>query len=299
MLKYFSIFKSFLDYKFHKSPFLAGFKITYKCNLTCKHCPFYKLKSRDLSFDEVKEIIDKLNKRGAKLIIFEGGEPTLWKDGEKDFNDVLNYAKKKFLSVNFTTNGLNGFNFNADAIWVSIDGLKFHHDLIRGEGVFEKVLKNLKKFKRERIFIKKRKLFANVCINSENLKIIPKLFIFLKNYIDGITIQFYYPYGENFKFWVKKKDRVKILNKIIELKKRGIPILDSVTCLNNLKYNTWKCHPELLINADPDGKITQGCYLKNRDKINCKYCGFAAHVELSQAFDLKLSSILTGLRIFL
>ncbi len=298
-LKYFSIFKSFLDYKIYNKPFLAGFKLTYKCNLKCHHCPFWKNKGDDLSFKNVKDVLDNMYYEGARVIIFEGGEPTLWKDNNFTFNDVLDYAKKKFISVNFTTNGLNGFEYNADAIWISFDGLEKNHNKIRGEGVFEKVIKNLEDYRRKKIFsVNKRKVFANICINSYNVHEIPKLIIFLKKFIDGITIQFYYPYENDFSLFVNKKERVWILNKLKDLKKKGYPILDSLSCLDDLKYNTWKCHPELLINAEPDGTIIKGCYVKNRGEINCKYCGFAAHVELSKAFDLKFGSILTGIKAF-
>ncbi len=298
-MKFFSNFKAFIDYKLYQKPFLAGFKLTYKCNLKCKHCPFWEKNNSELSFSQIKNIIDRLAEKGAKLIIFEGGEPTLWKDNNFNFNDVLNYAKEKFLSVNFTTNGLNGFDYDADAIWVSLDGFEENHDYIRGKGVFKKVIKNLIEYKKLNIFLRRKtKIFANICINSKNVKEIPALTIYLNKLIDGITIQFYYPYKNDFSYFVSRKDRIWVLNKLIELKRKGIKILDSVESLNLLKYNSWKCHPELLINADPDGKITQGCYIKNRGEINCKYCGFAAHVELSRAFDLKLSSILTGLKIF-
>ncbi len=297
--KYFSIFKAYIDYKLKNKPFLAGFKITYKCNLHCKHCPFWKNKGKDLSFNDVKKVIDMLAQAGAKVIIFEGGEPTLWKDGSYNFNDILKYAKTKFFSVNFTTNGLNGFEYNADTIWVSFDGLEEKHDSIRGKGVFKKVISKLEEFKRKKIFLPvKRKIFANICINSENVREIPKLIIFLKKYVDGITIQFYYPYENDFSLFVERKDRIWILNKLKELKLKGFPIIDSNGCLYDLKYNTWKCHPDLLINAEPDGTINHGCYVKNRGEINCKYCGFAAHVELSKAFDLNFSSILTGFKAF-
>ena len=297
--KYFSIFKAFIDYKIKGKPFLAGFKITHKCNLRCKHCPFWKNRGRDISFPEVKDVIDKLADYGAKVIIFEGGEPTLWNDGHYTFNNVLDYARSKFISVNFTTNGLNGFDYNADAIWVSFDGLEENHDKIRGKGVFKKVIENLNYYKITKQFqYIKRKIFANICINAKNVKEIPKLIIYLKNYVDGITIQFYYPYENDFYLFVNKKNRVWILRKLKELKKNGYPIIDSIDCLDDLKYNTWKCHPELLINAEPDGTINHGCYVKNRGEINCKYCGFAAHVELSKAFDLNFSSIITGFKAF-
>jgi MoaA/NifB/PqqE/SkfB family radical SAM enzyme len=248
-----------------------------------------------MNFENVCKTIDKLAEHGAKIIIFEGGEPTLWQDGEYNFTHVLQYAKKKFLSVNFTTNGLNGFNYPADTVWVSIDGFGKNHDAVRGKGVFLNVLENIKEFK---VFNRKPRLFANICINKLNCDEIPALCLYLKNIVDGITIQFYYPYENNFKLFVPLDKRIKVLNKLLKLKKLKVPISDSIGCLEDLKQNTWRCHPEALINAEPDGKINIGCYVKNRGDINCKYCGFAAHVELSRAMELNIPSILTGLKIF-
>ncbi len=294
--KLFSFALHYSNYLRKKSPLLAGFKITRKCNLTCVHCPFWKSEGEDMDFKGVCNTIDYLAKEGAKIIIFEGGEPTLWRDSEYNFTHVLNYAKKKFLSVNFTTNGLNGFGYPTDTVWVSIDGLENGHDFLRGKGVFRKVINNIKEFK---VFNDKPKLYANICINKQNFKEIPALCVYLKEIVDGITIQFYYPYDNNFQLFLPIKERVWVLNRLKNLKKyHKIPISDSVECLMDLKYNTWKCHPEALINAEPNGTINNGCYVKNRGEINCEYCGFAAHVELSRAMDIKLSSILTGLRVF-
>jgi hypothetical protein len=120
----------------------------------------------------------------------------------------------------------------------------------------------------------------------------------LNNLVDGFTIQFYYPYENNFKFFLPLEKRIKILNKLKELKRNGYKILNSYSTLDNLKHNTWKCKPEGLINAEPNGTINHGCYIKNRGTINCKYCGFAAHVELSKALSLSLPSIMVGMKIF-
>ncbi len=294
--KYFILPIHYLKYLKNKSPLLAGFKITHRCNLKCKHCPFWKIEKKEMDFRNICKTIDKLSDYGAKIIIFEGGEPTLWKHGNYNFADILQYAKKKFLSINFTTNGLNGFNFPADTVWVSIDGFQKTHDYIRGEGVFHRVIENIKEFK---TFNKKPRLYANICINTLNYREIPALCTYLKNIVNGITIQFHYPYENNFELFLPEKERVWVLNRLIELKRfYKIPIEDSWGCLEDLKYNSWKCHPEALINAEPDGKINMGCYIKNRGEINCKYCGFAAHVELSKAMDLNLPAIITGLKIF-
>ncbi len=293
------LFISYLNFIFNKKPLLAGYKITYNCNLKCNHCPFWKIKKyHNPTFEQIQSTIAKLNKYGAKLIIFEGGEPTLWKNNGYNFNDILNFAKKYFLSVNFTTNGLNGFDFPADAIWVSIDGLEKTHDKIRGKGVFKKVVENLKSFKRLSQFIKNPpKIFANICISTLNYEEIPLLIPILNKLVDGFTIQFYYPYN-NFNFFLPLKNRIWVLNRIKELKRNGFKILNSFDTLNALKNNSWQCKPEGLINAEPDSSINHGCYLKNRGEINCKYCGFAAHVELSKALSLSIPSIKVGMKIF-
>jgi uncharacterized ferredoxin-like protein len=41
-----------------------------------------------------------------------------------------------------------------------------------------------------------------------------------------------------------------------------------------------------------------GCYVKNRAEVDCSLCGFAAHAEISQAFQLKLAPLLAGIKIF-
>ncbi|MHC5039751.1 MAG: radical SAM protein [Planctomycetota bacterium] len=87
------------------TPILAGFKLTHRCNLRCLHCPFWKRGGRDLDFPGVVEALHRLRDLGVLMVIFEGGEPLLWKDGERGFADVVNAASPLFLRVGVTTNG--------------------------------------------------------------------------------------------------------------------------------------------------------------------------------------------------
>ena len=89
-----------------------------------------------------------------------------------------------------------------------------------------------------------------------------------------------------------------MLERLIALKREGYPLLDSVAALQHLKDNTWRCHPWLIANVEPDGRLTQGCYLLNRADVTCQECGFAAHVEASLAYDLVPSAIWSGIRVF-
>jgi len=272
-------------------PLLASFKLTYRCNLTCQQCPFYCMQAEDLRFDQVMDILDRLYQRGNRLLVLEGGEPMLWKDGKLSIHDIVAAARKKFFSVGMTTNGTLPLDVAADTLWVSMDGLEATHNALRGASIFGRIMDNIQHSNHPR-------LFAHVTINATNAGEIPDLIRFLNDKVRGITIQFYYPYQQKDDLFLDFDQREQLLEKIIFLKQKGYPILNSYAALNALKRNTWRCDDRLIDNANPDGSITQGCYLKNRADIDCTKCGFSPHTEISLACQMNLQSIMAGLKIF-
>lgn len=60
----------------------------------------------------------------------------------------------------------------------------------------------------------------------------------------------------------------------------------------------WICRDDVLINVDPDGTITRGCYVKSRGTINCRACGFTPVAEASMALDGYPGAILAGWRAY-
>lgn len=278
-----------------KKPILAGYKITYNCNLRCIHCPYWRKEHYEPKYQEALETIKKMYQRGARILIFEGGEPLLWKDKELDKNivDLINEAKKLYFSVGITTNGtLRLTDIPSDVIWVSFDGLKETYNKVRGD-FFDRVVKNIEESNHENLYV-------NITINKINAQEIEEMVKFISPLVKGITIQFHYPYGiqEDNELFIPLGERKEIIDKLIKLKKEGYPLSDSYVCLESMKDNSWKCHYWMLVNANPDGSITEGCYLKSRGEILCNSCGFAAHVEISKAFDLSLSCINVGRKIF-
>lgn len=269
---------------------LAGFKITYRCNLRCRSCPFWKLDSHQTTFKDAISVMDKLYNLGVRLIIFEGGEPFLWRDNNYRLEDLVHYAKKLFFCTGITTNGLLPLESSADVIWVSIDGLEETHDLNRGIS-FERIIANIKSSSHPH-------LLANITITKLNYKDIPELIKLITPWIKGVTIQFYYPYPDSENLWLPLPERVKVLDRLIDLKRYGFKILNSIATLQAMKKNTWHCHSWLIASAEPNGQITIGCYLKNRAEISCDKCGFAAHIEISKAYDWSLDAIMVGRRIF-
>ena len=140
-----------------KKPLVCSFKITGNCNLNCMHCPFTcrdDSKKDDMSFGLALEILETLYSDGVRIIIFEGGEPLLWKDRKtgQDIFDLIEAAKEKFFFVCMATNGTLWLDkADPDIIFISLDGLRDTHDSIRGHG-FDRIISNIEKYhKRKKI----------------------------------------------------------------------------------------------------------------------------------------------------
>jgi len=271
-----------------KRPVLAGMKLTHRCTLKCRQCPYWQRPMPDLKWTQIEKIVPMLYKRGIRILILEGGEPLLWKDGDYGVNDIVREAKKYFFCVGVTTNGTLPIDVDTDIAWVSIDGFKDTHDRLRGES-FERVISNIRNSKHP-------KIFANITISRPNHREIPDLVKCLSPLVKGITIQFFYPYPESEDLLLSWEERARVLQELINLKKQGYPVTDSVLALEALKDNRWTCEPWMIANVEPDGSFNQGCYLKKRttDKNPCDLCGFAAHTEISLAYQLHWSAIMAG-----
>jgi MoaA/NifB/PqqE/SkfB family radical SAM enzyme len=275
-----------------RKPFLASFKLTYRCNLHCQQCPFYQKPEGDLPFDQVEQMLIQLHSRGSRLVVFEGGEPLLWRDGKRGINDIVAIAKKYFFSVGVTTNGTLPLDVLCDILWVSVDGLAETHNRLRGADIFDTVISNIQRSAHPR-------LFAHITANSENAAEIPDLIRFLHPIVRGITLQFYYPYNQKDALFLDFNRRTTLIKSVITLKKQGYHILNSIPALKALQKNTWRCYDWLLDCANPDGKLNQGCYLKGRTDIDCSRCGFSPNTEISLAYHGSISAILAGIQIFL
>ncbi len=279
-----------------KVPLIASFKLLYQCNLSCRMCPYHLRKNEEnsrISFDAAIKVLDRLKEIGCQIIVFEGGEPLMWKDGSHVFSDLVSYAKDKFLSTAVTTNGTISLDVSTDIVWVSIDGTKNIHDGLRNNS-FDSIMKNLKNTSHKKVFV-------HFTANKYNHHDIESLFTTLNkiNSIKGITLQLVYPYnqGED-NLCLSYDERKSVIEKAIKLKKEGLPVLNSISRLKAMIDNTWKCHDGILINVDPDASITSGCYVKNRGVIFCKDCGFTPVAEASGALDLLPGSIFAGWNIF-
>ena len=136
-----------------KYPHMLSWEITWRCNLRCIYCYSsageLPLNYNELSFDEIKIIIDKI--RGKILSVWiGGGEPTL----RKDLLRILNYLRKKDFFIMLSTNGVNLYGKRnlikeiadiVDEVHVPLDGsVPEIHNKLRGE--FHKIVEVINEF---------------------------------------------------------------------------------------------------------------------------------------------------------
>jgi Fe-coproporphyrin III synthase len=278
-------------------PLLASFKITHRCNLSCRACPYHLRSNTEvvhMSWDKAIEALESLHRVGTRFVVFEGGEPLLWRDGSYRLHDIVHYARQRFLRVAVTTNGTLPLDVPSHTLWVSLDGMKETHNELRSNS-FDRIWANIEKTRHPRVFI-------HCTLNNRNWRDVELLARQVQKMptLKGMTVQFFYPYhqGED-DLSLSKEDRRAAIMKVLELKKSGLPILNSAGRLRAMINNRWTCHDDILINVDPDGTITKGCYVKSRGEINCDACGFTPVAEASGALDLIPGSVYAGWRLFL
>ena len=75
--------------------------------------------------------LDALHRAGCRIVVFEGGEPLLWRDGARSFADLARCARERFLCTAATTNGTLPLDVPVDVLWVSLDGTRETHNRLR------------------------------------------------------------------------------------------------------------------------------------------------------------------------
>lgn len=155
-------FTAYLTYRlfngYSSYPETVDLFLTYRCNLRCKMCgqwgmvgsskglPTETLKN-ELSFDEIKKIIDDIKTFKPNVTLF-GGEPLMY----SNWKEVVSLIRKEGMRCNIITNGilLEGnaeaiMDSGVDEIIFSLDGPRDIHDEVRSaKGTFDKAYNGLK-----------------------------------------------------------------------------------------------------------------------------------------------------------
>jgi sulfatase maturation enzyme AslB (radical SAM superfamily) len=87
-------------------PLKGSLDLTYRCNNNCRHCwlripPSAPEKRDELSFAEIRDIVDQARAMGCREWNISGGEPML----RPDFADIFDYVTRKATRYSINTNG--------------------------------------------------------------------------------------------------------------------------------------------------------------------------------------------------
>ena len=254
--------------------------INFQCNLRCKHCSVQSNmdqipEPRQLTFDIAKEEMRWGFDQGARVLFFEGGEPTLWKDGDKDLRDLIKAGREiGYFMIGYTTNGTNVIYEESDVISISLDGPKEVHDAIRGTGVYDKLMANLDK-------LQNKNVFANLVLMKENKQALRATVeaVAKNKHINGIMVNFLTPppYDQALTLDEKKV----LVAEALQLKKEGLPILNGTKALKEMLIEDYTdmCPYWASAFVLPDRSHHYGCPMRGTDA--CKQCGFTAVREYS------------------
>ena len=130
----------------------VSFAVSNRCNLKCKHCMVSAdscSKEENFSTKQIKESFDKIIKADPELITVTVGEPLV----RTDFAEIITYLREHYDGkIGLMTNATLINKSNVDVIVNSVDNISISLDgatpktveLIRGKGVYEKVLESIK-----------------------------------------------------------------------------------------------------------------------------------------------------------
>ncbi|MFQ6126168.1 MAG: radical SAM/SPASM domain-containing protein [Candidatus Heimdallarchaeota archaeon] len=302
----------------HKpTPLFLYLKVTTKCNARCWFCNAYNRPAiNELSRDELFDVIDQATVLGCTVLCATGGEPLV----RKDLPKIFEYAQSKDMWIQLYTNGyylqkrIPEIGRFTDSLLVSLDFPDKRHDKLRGlKGSFDRAIEGIKASK-EYVSL----TMINCVINQTNLADLEKMVLLAQSLDVSITFgplqeHYYLPDAVR----IKDPDILSTkIDRLIEMKKEGYPILDSIKFLEFIKEPVrFSCYTNrIMLPIDWEGKIEYMCPLlyetragdlrkkplrnlwfsKRLEKFrrftptcnNYRKCGDNAVVELSQLSNL-------------
>jgi len=269
--------------------------ITDRCNLNCKHCNVVKTGPECItkSYDEVKADLEYCYELGSRIVDFEGGEPHLWTDGERDINSLIDLARAMgYYSITVTTNAQLPLTAKSDLIWVSIDGLREAHDEQRAPGSFDRAFKHIAACEHPNMNV-------NMTITAKNHQDFEAVARLVQStpHLRRLSFSFYMPY-ESRDLCVTPEIRSQVIDTALRLKKEGIEIMNSNAGLKLLRdprryADKRQCWISNFILSD--GTRLDEC--PGAALGLCEECGFGMGAEMTLLWKLHPAMLKAGLSV--
>lgn len=258
----------------------AAIDLTNRCNLKCTHCYWWKEeRPPELDDEAMIAFMKKLRKSGIRSVTLYGGEPMLRAN-------ICEEATRIFDFTIIFTNGTQPYP-SIDARWLlSLDGTREIHDKIRGEGVYDTIMENLKNAPRKPI--------VHTTITRQNQHHIEEFLEELTTKpVMGVGFSFYTPHRgqDEDDIFISLDERDKILDDLLRLKKKYWRIMGfSKKMAYQLRqsggFSEWNSSENCSLSEmcrcyNSDGTIKPCTYGKDAD---CTRCGCLGIVSFRAAF---------------
>lgn len=317
-----------------RTPLSVYLSLTDRCPTICKYCNVPQKKQKEMSYIQIKSIIDDMKRMGSQRLQLVGGEPMI----RNDIGKIIDSAKNKGLFVTTSTSGysipdkINEIR-NIDIVFLSLDGDLETHEYQRGTGSFKNYLKAVEALKDNGI-----QFWTTTVLTSKNKHSLGYIFEMAEKYsfLTNFHLLYYSPDNpeEHFHPTNQPKDLImsdsenrEIIRLLIMKKKNGAPIASSESYFeyllgwddynkmySNKIYNNVRCWAgKLYCHVDTGGMVypcgdsigrIKGYNVlemgfKNAfnclNEIPCNSCIVACNVEQNLMFSLNVKTIFNWL----
>ncbi|QTA83019.1 Radical SAM domain-containing protein [Desulfonema limicola] len=284
-LKFHNLTNAYINSHLHSTPAFIRIIPTDRCNLNCRYCWQKNDDSKDMTFNNFCNYLDKAKSLNAGMITFLGGEPMIW----KPIYNAVSLCSEKNILTDLTTNGtlLNQETIERfgkaglDYLNISVDVVN-KSQISSKNSIFNNNLVNYLKDAKAKYGMHFR---LNSVICNNNFDDIKRILEFVKLNDIQISLGYVVPplnnsHSKSQSIYFGKED-TRLLNKIIsyilEKKRDGYPVIDPDSYFTNIfrffnHEKFWDCnYPTRYgwINVTTNGKI-RSC-TKKMDELDFNF----------------------------
>ena len=216
------------------TPLSVTIAVVGRCNYRCAYCKIWQQKKEQMSTEQVLKLIDELARMGTQRIGITQDEPLL----HKDIGKIIDFCKERGIFVTLGTNGslleekIDELK-NIDVIILSFDGPAEVHDRHRIPGAYDNVIKAMKIASEHGI-----EIWTTTVLTKHNLHCVDYILDKADEFKFRAAFQLLYHSpqvaGRTESLLPPAEEYRKAIQKLIDEKKRGRPIINSYTLLRFL-----------------------------------------------------------------
>jgi Fe-coproporphyrin III synthase len=261
-----------------RDPIVGSLILTDRCNLACRHCAVANLRRVNYPFERLQADLRMMHDQGVRILFLYGGEPLLWRDGDRTLHDVVAEARRVgYLLVNVVTNGTFDLDLpDLDLVMVSLDGTREHHEAIRGHN-YERVIENITAASADNICL-------YMAVNRINLDDIEHVCDLARDlpHVRAVSFNVHTPYPGTEDLSLTADQRRAVCARIARMIDEGYPVLNIRSALPRIADGSApRPCPQCVIVEDGEEWTCGRCI---EIPGLCEQCGFFFAAELSLLF---------------